>query len=146
MGDPEDDSAVYDKLGFRALEYPDFGLMVWKRHPALKKAVDFEAIAKALPDFRRAVIEAAEFMLRSETKSLLYDVIIISELHDIKLKIYFPFMKGRGHEARPFRKKRIVAVGVMSLWMNSDEKYSGQPFAKVFDWDLGERFECESGW
>jgi hypothetical protein len=141
LGNSEDENAAYDKLGYSIIEYPDFSLIVWKRHPALKKGVDFDAIAKALPGFRSAVIEAAEFILRSETKSLLYDVVMISELHDIRLRVYFPFMKGRGPEAKSFKKKRIVAVEVTPLWMEPEEKYSDQSLAKVVDWDLGERFE-----
>jgi hypothetical protein len=145
LGNLGDENSVYGKLGFRVIEYPDFGLMVWNLHPAVKKGVDFDSIAKVLPDFRHAVIEAAEFILANETKSLLYDVIMISELHDIKLKVYFPFMKGRGQEAKPFSKKRIVKVEILALWKKSDEEYSDQPLATVFGWDLGERFECSGG-
>jgi len=131
---------------FPAIEYPDFDLAVRKDHPAVKKGIDFDAVAGALPDFKQGVIEAAEFMLRSETKSLLYDVIITSELHDIKLKVIFPFIKGRGPEKKPFNKKRIVQVGIIDAWKDVDEKWANKPFAMVIGWDLGERFECTGGW
>jgi hypothetical protein len=131
---------------FRSIEYPDFDLVVWKLHPAVKKGIDIQAVANALPDFKQGVVGAAEFMLLSETKSLLYDVIIMSELHDIKLKVIFPFIKGRGPEKKPFNKKRIVQVGIIDSRMSVEEKWANQPFAKVLGWDLGDRFECSGGW
>jgi hypothetical protein len=132
---------------FRYLSYPNFLIMALKEHPTTK-AADFDMIADSLPDFKQGVLEAAEFMFQSESKTLDYEVSISSETYGFRMRVRFPFVKGEGEEKKLFQRKRIVDVAILDNVESQDmypRKWADMAFAKVLLWDL-EPFKCDDKW
>lgn len=131
---------------YRYLQCPDFLIMAMKRHPAAKIA-DFDNIADTLPDFKQGILEAAEFMYQSESKTLDYEVYIGSELHGFRVRVRFPLVRGKGEEKDLFQRKRVVDVAILDDFAlgKYDSKWIDLAFAKVLDWDL-EPFKCNDQW
>jgi hypothetical protein len=122
-------------------------IMVWKKHPATKKA-DFGMIAQSLPDFKQGVVEVADFMFERESKMLDYEVSISSELYGFRMRVRFPFVRGEGEEKRLLNGKRIVDVALLDSIENQDSyprRWAETAFAKVLNWDL-EPFKCDDRW
>lgn len=136
-GEFDDASDVFPRF-----EYPGFTIMLWRSHPSAGKFGP-EKIAGALPDLREAVAGAAEFMLGNEATSLVYGVTIDSEVHDIEVRLSFPYVRGKGYEEEVFRgRKRVVRVELLDDGCD-EERWAGLSFARVLNWDLGPVFECD---
>lgn len=104
---------------FEVLDYRDFSIMVWKPHPAAKKA-DFDLIANSMHDYRQVVIEAAQFMYENESYVYAYAVTIQPRHYDFEIHVSFHSSKVK---EELFRKKRIVEVRLKSIKVPSAKDY-----------------------